>query len=104
MLYVARLSVTLRLILYVLFPAVSSVRPPLMPAGPESPRIVSPELLLFHLRNPGRIPDFTEGCNLIVPGAFPLAAPFVLFLLKRWGFSGCRVGVDQEGLHIEARR
>jgi hypothetical protein len=48
--------------------------------------------------------SFKEGLAIFVPGAFPLAAPFVLFRLKRWGFSECRVNVDRDGLYIEAQR
>ena len=100
----ARLSVTLRLILYTLFPAVTRDRSPAIPAIPDSARTVSPEELLLCLRNPGRIAGFTGGGTLLVTGAFPLAAPFILFRLKRWGFSGCRVSVEQEGLRIDMRR
>jgi hypothetical protein len=32
------------------------------------------------------------------------AAPFVLFRLKRQGFSRCIVWVSEQGLHVEGRR
>ena len=102
--YDARLSVTLRLIFHSLFYTVTLDHPPVIPESSDSCRTMSPEALLFCLRNPDRIPGFTKGCTIIVPGAFLLAAPFVLFRLKRWGFAGCRVTADQDGLHIEARR
>lgn len=35
---------------------------------------------------------------------FPLAAPFLLYRLKRTGFSGCKVTVTDGGLLVTARR
>ena len=102
--YGARLSITLRLILSSLLPAGTLHHHPVIPAGSDSSRTMSPEALLICLRNSGGMSGFTEGCSFLVPGAFSLAAPFVLFRLKRWGFSGCRVSADQDGLRIEVRR
>jgi hypothetical protein len=99
----ARLSITLRLIRFSLFPAVTPDRPPDIPVLPVPCHSLSPEELCACLVNPGQHADTTQFC-FFVTGAFPLAAPFVLFRLKRWGFSGCRVLVDQEGLCIKARR
>lgn len=42
--------------------------------------------------------------RLFVPDCRPAAAPFVLFRLKRQGYSGCRVEADGRGLMILARR
>jgi len=103
--YDARLSVTLRLILSSLFPTDTQRHLPVIPAGSDtSPRIMSPEALLTCLRDFSRTATLQEGCTFLVPGAFSLAAPFVLFRLKRWGYSGCRVSADQDGLRIEVRR
>jgi hypothetical protein len=38
------------------------------------------------------------------PGVFPLAAPFLLYRLKKTGFSGCRVTVTDGGLLVTASR
>ena len=100
----ARFFLTLRLIRSSLFPAVTPDRPPGIPAMPASCRTMSPEALCACLVTSGWHADTTGVFSLFVPGAFPLAAPFVLFRLKRWGFSGGRVLADQEGLCIEARR
>jgi hypothetical protein len=42
--------------------------------------------------------------KIFFPGVFPLAAPFLLYRLKRTGFSGCRVTVTDGGLLVTARR
>ena len=39
-----------------------------------------------------------------IDGCHHLAAPFVLFRLKRTGFSACRVVYENDGLTIYARR
>ena len=41
---------------------------------------------------------------LYFPGCAALAAPFLLFRLKREGFSGCRVTVTGDGLLVDATR
>jgi hypothetical protein len=42
--------------------------------------------------------------RIFFPCVFPLAAPFLLYRLKRTGFSGCRVTVTDGGLLVTARR
>lgn len=42
--------------------------------------------------------------RLFIPRVSPLAAPFILFYLKRNGFSGCRVEVVSGGLAVRAIR
>lgn len=53
-------------------------------------------------------PSIATGQNgtmgFFVPHVFPLAAPFILFRLKRQGFSGCRVTVQEGGLLVKATR
>jgi len=47
----------------------------------------------------------TDGfLKIFFPGVFPLAAPFLLYRLKRTGFSGCRVTVTDGGLLVTASR
>jgi hypothetical protein len=48
--------------------------------------------------------DHTGQLLLTVPHCHPLAAPFILFRLKRTGFSGCKVIHEKGGLTITARR
>lgn len=42
--------------------------------------------------------------KVFFPDVFPFAAPFLLYRLKRTGFSGCRVTVTNGGLLVTARR
>jgi hypothetical protein len=42
--------------------------------------------------------------RLFFPYGMPIAAPFILFRLKRSGFSDCRVTVTDGGLLVTARR
>lgn len=42
--------------------------------------------------------------RILIPGCLPVAAPVVLFRLKRQGFSGCFVRSTNEGLYVEGRR
>jgi hypothetical protein len=63
---------------------------------------------------PGHIPRYlanlsqligTDGkLELFIPGCAPLAAPFLLFRLKREGYSSCRATASSDGLLITARR
>ncbi len=43
-------------------------------------------------------------CTLFLPDTSPLAAPFILFRLKRNGYSACRVTVAHSGLLVSAAR
>jgi len=53
-------------------------------------------------------PGCTAGADgtrsLFFPYGMPIAAPFILFRLKRSGFSGCRVTVTDGGLMVTASR
>lgn len=42
--------------------------------------------------------------RLFIPCCRPLAAPFILFRLKREGFSRCSVQAAEQGLLVRARR
>ena len=45
-----------------------------------------------------------DTCTLLLPDTYPLAAPFILFRLKRNGYSACRVTVTDNGLLVSASR
>jgi hypothetical protein len=42
--------------------------------------------------------------RILIPGCLSIAAPVILFRLKREGFSGCFVRTTSEGLYVEGRR
>jgi hypothetical protein len=42
--------------------------------------------------------------QLFFPDCLPIAAPFILFRLKRQGFSGCLVQAVEGGLRVQGRR
>lgn len=51
-----------------------------------------------------RLVDDQGELSLFFPGCFALVAPFLLFRLKREGFSRCRVFTQNGGLVLRARR
>ena len=97
--FFSRLVTTLRLIRYSLFPVTTFDVSPL-PHPPDS-LIVSPRALYACFGDPEWS---AREFSILVPGVFPLGAVFILFRLKRWGFSGCRVSVGRDGLSIRGRR
>lgn len=48
--------------------------------------------------------DGSGELRLFIPRCRPLAAPFILFRLKREGFSRCSVKAVEHGLQVRARR
>ena len=78
---------------------------PHAPAGSVAGRDSSPAIRLRALftdleRQHGRSAELA----LYLPGVHPLAAPAIMFRLKRTGWSACRVTVTPAGLHLTARR
>ena len=49
-----------------------------------------------------RLPD--AHFPLILPGVHPIASFFILWRLKRLGFSNCRVVTSERGLVVHAHR
>lgn len=64
-------------------------------------RVTEPVLLLSNLT---ATIDPAGRLSLTLPGCHPLAAPFILFRLKREGYSDARVVHENGGLTIRARR
>jgi len=52
----------------------------------------------------GRYLDGAGELRLFFPDCLAAAAPFILFRLKREGFSRCRAHASERGLLVEARR
>lgn len=66
--------------------------------------VVAPEATAACLADLGRLVDSRGELHLLFPGCFALAAPFLLFRLKREGFSRCRAYMQNSGLVLMARR
>lgn len=58
----------------------------------------------FYLADPDRAANGRGELALFFPGAPALAAPFLLFRLKRLGFSRCRAEARDGGVTLTARR
>lgn len=76
----------------------------LPPGGAEWPLTVSPEEIPLYLADLGRAVGKGGRLALFFPGCRAPAAPFILFRLKREGFSDCRAIATPDGLLAEARR
>ncbi|MBJ6726044.1 hypothetical protein [Geomesophilobacter sediminis] len=51
-----------------------------------------------------RFVDASGELRLLFPGVLPVAAPFILFRLKREGFSRCRAEATRDGILVTAHR
>lgn len=56
------------------------------------------------IRCPDRFLDPRGQFSIFFPGCLAIAAPFVLFRLKRKGYSRCSAQASQQGLHVRGRR
>jgi hypothetical protein len=65
---------------------------------------VFPEDLHLFFSGPGCASDPKKPIAVFIPHVLPLTAPFVLYYLKRNGFSGCRAEVAYGGLTVHASR
>lgn len=98
-----RIYATWRLIRYTLVPLEKTERFCLPPANGSIIRVLPTDFaaLLTELdsclRPDGRL-------ELLFEGAMAPAAPFLLYHLKRNGFSDCKAVVTEEGIRLTARR
>lgn len=104
-----RVRYTLQLMLYAMLP--SSRHPDTAPAGGTGPATPPSEtgaaLSLAPREIRGGMARFLDGrgeLRLFFPDSLALAAPFVLFRLKREGFSRCLVQASHRGLYVQGRR
>lgn len=65
---------------------------------------VAPAAIPLILADPGQAVNERGELALFFPGCPSLAGPFLLFRLKRLGFSRCRVHALPNGLTLSARR
>ncbi|MBT1074279.1 hypothetical protein [Geobacter grbiciae] len=93
-----------------LWPRTKTGGAPLRNAAPHLPSVppgftpVAPAGISPILADPGQAVNAEGDLSLFFPGCPALAAPFLLFRLKRLGFSRCRVRLLPEGLALTARR
>jgi hypothetical protein len=105
----ARLHFSLLIIRHALVPGKTpcgQYAPPLstMSQSAPTPRTVVAGELAWYLAWPDHTLDATGCISLFFPGALPLAAPFLLFRLKRQGFSTCRAIAGRDGILLTASR
>ena len=105
-----RLSKSMQLILSALFPSRTNGnnrknRPAtLNPPCHDCYLTIVPEDLHSFFSDPGEAYDSHKSIAIFIPEVLPLTAPFLLFYLKRNGFSGCRAEVANGGLIVHAAR
>lgn len=93
--------------LYALLPPTGRVSPPEQVRGKERDDEPGGIQRCAPRQIRGGLEQFLDGggeLRLFFPGCLPLAAPFVLFRLKRQGFSGCYVRSSGQGLYVAGRR
>jgi hypothetical protein len=66
--------------------------------------VASKEAIRFHLSDICGGIDRHSEIRLLFPGCYAMAAPFLLYRLKRSGFSGSRALMTGEGLLLTALR
>jgi hypothetical protein len=104
------LSKSMQLIFSALFPSRTDGknrknRPAILsPHYPGCYLTVLPEDLHSFFSDPGDAYDLHKTITIFIPDVLPLTAPFLLFYLKRNGFSGCRAEVANGGLIVHAAR
>lgn len=92
-----RILGTLQLMLFALLPGQRGAALP-VEAGEETrcaPR---------QIRGMRRFLDPLGELHVFFPGCLAIGAPFVLYRLKREGFSNCRVQASPQGLRVQGRR
>ena len=73
-------------------------------ARSDLPRSISPAAVAWYLGNLRQVARRDGGLSLLFPGCRAPAAPFLLFRLKREGFSNCVAVADVDGLRLYADR
>ncbi len=66
--------------------------------------VVTVDVVRFYLADLNRAVNPRQELRLHFPGCFALVAPFLLFRLKRWGFSNGRAVKSADGLFLAASR
>ena len=95
-----RIYVTCRIIVSSLFPGEQKEVPDLH-STEHKPLTISPQQSRACI---GALSHCNHSLNLLFSHAFSIAAPFLLFRLKRLGYSNCHVVVLSDGLLVSADR
>ncbi len=98
MIQVARVLNTLKICCYALLPSTGGDAEP---AGRKEVLRCEPRQMRGGM---GRFLDDAGELRLFFPDSLPIAAPFILFRLKREGFSRCSVHASHQGLLVQGRR
>jgi len=107
---IRRLHQTLLLVCYLLFPNTTGSEKTRKNNDKDLPHYITDYIEIpvkkipLFLNDPAQASGPNGTMGFLVPQVFSLAAPFILFRLKRSGFSGCRVTVRERGLMVEATR
>jgi len=96
--FIEKIVCTVQLILYALLPPTDGAASPTKPGEVQR---CAPQQIRGGM---GRFLDSKGELRLLLPDCLAIAAPVVLFRLKREGFSGCFVQASEQGLYVEARR
>jgi hypothetical protein len=92
-----RLATTSQLIFYSLFP-------PGRQTSVEKEASAAPGCKPREIAGMDRFLGSGGGFEVFFPGGLPIAAPFMLFRLKRQGYSACSVKAADGGLYLRGRR
>ena len=105
MLFSQRLLITARVALYALLPPRKRTTPsPILITSSTLPTEVSSQALRWALADLSQHVRTDGTLALFFPGCLAPAAPFLLFHLKRRGFSSCRATTAPGGLLLAATR
>jgi hypothetical protein len=105
-----KLHITALIMRYALFPprkhngGLSETAVNHSPSSPPGCTPVPAGDIPFYLADLNRTVSLRGEIHIFFPGCLPLAAPFLLFRLKREGYSRCRAIVTEGGLQLHAAR
>ena len=103
MVNINKLYATLLLIRHAIAPVERTERP-VTKAPPGSATRIAPTLFPAALSDLNSLLSYDGRLELLFEDALSPAAPFLLFRLKRCGFSSCRAIVTSEGILLTALR
>lgn len=101
---VSRLHATLALAYFSLFPPASGSRPSTGRGNAPTPYTINADEIAAAIANMGRFTNCDGSLAILFKDALSISAPFLLFRLKRTGFSACRIVRVPGGLVLTARR